>query len=217
MLRSKWFRRTLIVLALVAAIAAGFYLFLQSEPGRNVATALIESAVSSDNLSIKIDGLAGVIPAAPRVAKMTLSDRAGPWLVLHDVRLRWSPLALIGGDFVAEAISVRRLEWLRSIAPQVAGVGATFALEGAADTLNMSERALLELSLKELGAPGAALTLDAHYDPEQSRLDLDGKVEDRAGGTLATMLDLPSDGRLARTPDRDGWRRAQRNGRSDDC
>jgi translocation and assembly module TamB len=229
----------LIVLALVAAIAAAFYLFLQSEPGRVLTARLIERSASSANLTIKIEGLSGAIPGAPEVAKLTLSDREGAWLVLHDVRLHWSPLALIGGDFVAEEISIARLEWLRlptpseepadeeeggipsvaidkltiaaaTIAPGVAGVGTALALHGAADTRDVSERAVLKLNLEELGQAGATLMLNAHYDREQARLDLDARIEDRAGGTLARMLELPPEAPLSLVLDSEGtldnWR-----------
>jgi autotransporter translocation and assembly factor TamB len=63
---SKWFRRTLVVLALVAAGAGGLYLFLQSGPGRDTVAGLIESLAASDNLKITIDGLEGTLPGGPR-------------------------------------------------------------------------------------------------------------------------------------------------------
>jgi translocation and assembly module TamB len=221
---SKWFRRTLIVLALVAVGVGGLYAFLQSQPGRDTVDNLIESLAASDNLTITIDGLDGPLPGSPRAAKVTIADATGPWLVLHDVSLSWSPLALIGGDIVADDVSVKRLEWLRLpaesaeasdgegglpslsigkltvttavIAPEVAGQGGTFSITGAADTRNPTDRATLSLLISELVEGGARAKIDARYEPAKSLLDLDAAINDRAGGALATMLQLPADAPL---------------------
>lgn len=236
---SKWLRRTLIVLALVGAGVAGLYAFLQSKPGRDFAGALIESAASDEDLNIDIEGLEGSLPGAPRVAKLTLSDKTGPWLVLHDVEVDWSPLALVGGDIVAESISIGRADWLRLpasgddtssggggdipslaigklaiaiavIAPEVAGQGGTFRIDGAADTRNLRDRATLSLQAVELGEGGARAAVEAKYDPAQDQLDLDAKIDDRAGGKLAAMLELPPDAPLSLALDSEGslddWR-----------
>lgn len=236
---SKWLRRTLIVLALVGAGVAGLYAFLQSKPGRDFAGALIESAASDEDLNIDIEGLEGSLPGAPRVAKLTLSDKTGPWLVLHDVEVDWSPLALVGGDIVAESISIGRADWLRLpasgddtssggggdipslaigklaiaiavIAPEVAGQGGTFRIDGAADTRNLRDRATLSLQAVELGEAGARAAVEAKYDPAQDQLDLDAKIDDRAGGKLAAMLELPPDAPLSLALDSEGslddWR-----------
>ena len=235
---SRWFRRTLIVLALVAVSAGAFYAFLQSGPGRDLARSLIESAASSDNLKIAIEGLKGTLPGAPRATKVTISDAQGPWLVVHDVRLQWSPFALIGGSVVAEEITADRVDWLRLpkdgkessdsdggipslaidklaiatavIAPEVAGQGGTFSIEGSADTRNIAERAKLALTIVELNGGGARVGIGAHYDPAKKIFDLDAAIDDRAGGTVATMLALPPDAPLVVTLKSEGtldnWR-----------
>lgn len=235
---SKWFRRTLMVLALAAAGAGGLYLFLQSAPGRDTVAGLIESLAASDNLKVTVDGLDGTLPGSPRAKKVTIADATGPWLVLHDVHLSWSPLALIFGDIVAEEISVARLEWLRLpagsgdtsdsdgglpslaigklavttavIAPEVAGRGGVFKIDAAADTRSIADRATLSLHVVEQGTGGARANIKVRYDPAQTVLDLDAKIDDQAGGTLASMLQLPADAPLAVALDSEGtlddWR-----------
>lgn len=235
---SRWFRLTLIVLALVAAGAGAFYVFLQSGPGRSLVTSLIESAASSDNLKIAIEGLEGSIPGAPRASKVTISDATGAWLVLHDIRLNWSPFALIGGSIVAEEVTLDRLEWLRlpassetgsdsgggipslsigrlavataTIAPEVAGKGGAFVIEGSAETRNIAEHGKFELHVAELNRGAARANIAANYNPGQNVFDLYATINDHAGGTLATMLELPPDAPLAVTLKSDGnldnWR-----------
>jgi len=235
---SRWFRGTLIVLALVVAGAGAFYVFLQTGAGRDTVAGLIESLAGSDNLKITVEGLDGTLPDAPRAKKVTIADATGPWLVLHDVALSWSPFALIGGDIVADEVSVARLEWLRLpidsgdtsassggipslaigklavatavIAPEVAGQGGTFKIDAAADTRSIADRASLSLHVVELGTGGARAGIEARYDPAQALLDLDAKIDDHAGGTLATMLQLPADAPLTVALDSEGtlddWR-----------
>lgn len=222
---SKGFRRTVTVLALVAAGAAGLFAFLQTTPGRDTTAALIESLASSDTLKLKIEGLEGSIPGNPRAAKVTLSDAGGPWLILHSVAADWSPFALVAGDIVADSISVEKLELLRLpasdgegssdgaipslkigklaikttvIAPEVAGRGGRFSFEGSADTLNVASGAKLSLKIAELGGAARAVA-DLNYEPARNALDLDVKIEDGPGGTLAAMLQLPPDAPLSAT------------------
>ena len=220
---SKWFRRTLIVVALVAVGVGGLYAFLQSRPGRDAVDSLIESLASSDNLKITIDGLDGRLPGAPRAAKVTIADAKGPWLVLHEVSLDWSPLALIGGDIVAENVSVKRLEWMRLpvdsgdssdsggipslaieklnvatavIAPAVAGQGGSFSVAGSANTRNTAERAAVSLHIVELNGGAARVDVDLNYESASNVFDVVAAIEDSPGGTLTTMLDLPADASL---------------------
>ncbi len=224
----SWARRTAIALALVLAGVVAFYAFLQTGPGQRTVAALIESAASSDDLKIKIEGLDGALPGAPHVAKLTLADADGPWLVVEDVRVEWRPFALLFGEIVVNDIAARRIDWLRepvssdseassgggglpalavkklkidtvAIAPAIVGRAGAFSIDGAVDLLDPADEAQVQLNLVELNGGPARATVDAVYAPARNRLDLNAAVEDAAGGVLARMLNLPPEAALSAT------------------
>lgn len=218
----KWIRRVALALGGTAIVAMIGFALLQTGPGRALAVALIEGAASSENFSLKIEGLEGTLPHAPRAAKVTLSDRTGPWAVIENAAVTWSPFALIGGEIAIDDLSVARVEWLRepegggdgeggtlpplaigrlkiatvALAPEIAGTPAVFALEGSADLRDVARRAKLDLKLVERLENGARVALRGDYDPAVNKLDLSASIGDAAGGTLATILELPADAPL---------------------
>lgn len=229
----KWAWRIGIALGLLIAGVLSGFVFLHTPPGRRLAASLAESAASSDNLIVRVEELTGTLPWSPHAKTVTLSDAQGPWLVLHDVTLSWSPLAIISSHFVADQIAVGRLELLRqpapsassddeegssfppllierltvteaSIAPEVAGVAGRFSIEGALDTLDATERSRLMLKVVELAGGAARVDTDIDYEPSKNVLRANLKVSDNAGGTLARMLALPADAPLSVAMQSDG-------------
>lgn len=232
----RWLRRTAIALTSVIAAAGAAFLFLQTGPGRALVASLIESALSSDGMTVRVDGLEGTLPGSPRVAKLTMSDAQGPFLVAEGVRVRWRPFALIGGSIRIDDARIARVTWLRqpmpaqtettgdtnipsiaigrlrvetaTLAREVAGAPGTFAIDAALDALDPEQRA--QLALRVTGTGGAKLNADFLYEPDARALNLDAEVEDRAGGALASLIGLSADAPLAvkltSDGDLDNWR-----------
>lgn len=230
----KWAWRTGIALAIVIAGVLSGFVFLHTPPGRRLAASLVEGVVSSDNLTVKIDELTGTLPWSPHAKTVTLSDAQGPWLVLHEVMVSWSPLALVSNDIVANEVTVGRLELLREpapsadvpadteggalptllvekltvgearIAPEVAGVEGRFSIEGSVDMLDPAKRSRFLLKVTELAGGAARINADIEYEPEKKLLRADAAVADNANGTLARMLSIPADTPLSLTMKSDG-------------
>lgn len=230
----KWALRTGIALAIVIAGVLSGFVFLHTPPGRSIAAAVVEGIVSSDNLTVKIDELSGTLPWSPHAKTVTLSDAKGPWLVLHEVMVSWSPLALVSDDIVAEEVTVGRVELLREpapsanvpvddeggalptlliekltvgearIAPEIAGVEGRFSIEGSIDLLDPAERSRFLLKVTELAGGAARVTADVEYEPGKNLLRADAAVTDNANGTLAGMLAMPADTPLSLTMKSDG-------------
>ncbi|MFT8518101.1 translocation/assembly module TamB domain-containing protein [Acetobacter syzygii] len=75
---------------------------------------LIRQTTSLTGGMVTLSGLSGRFPDNFRVATLEIHDRQGAWLTLHDVRLDWSPLAMLGRQariyaFTAAELDIPRL------------------------------------------------------------------------------------------------------------
>lgn len=80
-------------------------------PGRRL---LVRQTASLTGGMVTLSGLSGRFPDNFRVAMLAVNDRQGAWLTLHDVRLDWSPLAMLARQariyaFTAAELDIPRL------------------------------------------------------------------------------------------------------------
>ena len=88
------------LLLLVMALA----LFLNIGPGRLT----LEAAVNRFTPA-RIEGLSGRFPERLRVARLTVADAAGPWLVVEDLAVDWSPFRLLRRHVSIQSLTARRI------------------------------------------------------------------------------------------------------------
>lgn len=103
------------VLSLIAAliiVAIGVILWLQSEGGREFVEARIER-MEFVGQSIELDGLNGSVLGAFEIDRITLKGRDGPWLVAQDVRVDWSPRALLSKRLNVDNVRIGDLDILQ--------------------------------------------------------------------------------------------------------
>lgn len=117
-----WLRRLLLFLiatpVLLALLLGALLLGANSQVGRD----LIEGAVEplSGGL-VRIQGLEGQLPLAPRLARLELRDADGPWLTLNQLALDLDPWPLLRGRIDLPALSARMLSLERLPASTAAG------------------------------------------------------------------------------------------------
>ncbi|MFT8417902.1 MAG: translocation/assembly module TamB domain-containing protein [Acetobacter sp.] len=80
-------------------------------PGRRM---LVRQTDSLTGGMVRLSGLSGRFPDRLRVATLAIHDTQGAWLTLHDVRLDWSPIAMVWRQariyaFTAEELDIPRL------------------------------------------------------------------------------------------------------------
>ena len=111
----RWIKWPLIVLAVIVALPVLLVAFVliafNTAPGQRF---LASKAGSLSGGLVALDGLSGGLPGDPRIHRIEVRDAQGPWLVITDAALDWSPLALIHGtasirSLTAKSIEVRRL------------------------------------------------------------------------------------------------------------
>lgn len=117
-LRPLW--RRILRLALVATgalvgicvlVLAVLLVGANTGPGRRL---LVRQTTTQTGGMVTLAGLSGRFPDNLRVASLAIRDRQGVWLTLHDVRLDWSPIAMLWRQariyaFTAAELDIPRL------------------------------------------------------------------------------------------------------------
>jgi len=117
----RWLTSPLtVLLALPALVPAAVLFAAHTEAGRE----LIASAVHElSGGRVALDGLTGVLPHSPRVARLELRDPGGAWLRAEDVALDLDLGALFRREIALDSLSARSLTLLRLPAPSGASSG----------------------------------------------------------------------------------------------
>ncbi len=214
---------------LAVLLSAGLVLWgaANTERGQAWIAAALEEVLSAPGAPATVAGLQGPMPQDARLARLVLRDRDGAWLTLEDVRLSWSPLALLSGRLELQAVTAERVA-LDSLpgggeteeTPDEAVDTGAFALPDLPVAIRLDRLAIDRVEIGEALAGTAAafevtgqaaapqgerlttqLTVTRKGDPAES-LRLDAGF-DPASRDLAVdlKLDAPPDGLLAQLAD----------------
>jgi translocation and assembly module TamB len=218
----------LLVLILIAAVvvigntAAGRRL-LESE------TAKLTSG------RVQIAGLGGKFPSHIALASLELRDPKGVWMSVHDLSLRWSPLALIGWDMHIESLGIRTADLARRpvsspskatrssssmpainidrmeigtlvLEPAAAGMAARLNVRGNLHYTSMKNARGQLVARRTNGMGDYEVTLGV----DRSRMSGLLRLAEPAGGPLEHLLNLPGLGALSVLASLDGPRNAEK-------
>jgi translocation and assembly module TamB len=200
-------RRLVIVLLLPVVVPAALLLAVNSEAGRDLVGAAVETLSGGQVL---VDGLGGVLPHRPRARRLELRDGEGTWLQAEDAALDLAPLALLRGEIVVDSLRAGSVRLLRR--PVRADPDSEPVLPPWPVRLERLQVARLALDALVPGAPELALDGNAVADgagnvkarvtagtldrPDQYRLDLSGDATElrfdlrglETSGGLLTVL-----------------------------
>ncbi len=186
-------RRAFVVLAILAVlpvVALALVLAVaNTEWGLAQLARLAQAATAGTSTAIAIDGLHGRFPDRLAVARIAVSDPDGPWLIVDDAALSWSPLDLLRGRATVDAVTAARVALLRaphSTGPAAEGDGG---LPVSVDVRRL-EIGRLEVPIG-VGAPALALHGNATLDGARARVHLAGDALDGARG--AYVIDAALD------------------------
>jgi len=116
LVKKTWPKRlSMALLGLIAILIVtviGAVLWLQSGAGRNFVEARIER-IEFVGQSVEIHGLDGSVLNEFSIDRITLKGRDGVWLVANDVRIVWSPRALLSKTLSVESLRIDNLDVLQ--------------------------------------------------------------------------------------------------------
>ena len=231
----KWLLGTALAALLLPLGLVGLLLAaLNVAPGQR----LLERQVSAlSGGTVRLAGVSGWFPAAPRIGRIEVRDAQGAWLVIEGARLDWSPLRLLGRDAAVQLLSAERVAVLRLPVSGAASTssGGSFQLpvrvdvdalhvgrlelgapvagtEAVASVEGAAHLASLsqgdvDVSLRALDGPGGSYRLSGHVDPAAIRATL--AAQEPAHGLVARSAHLPDLGALSVQASLDGpWQAA---------
>ncbi|MFV0246251.1 MAG: translocation/assembly module TamB domain-containing protein [Qingshengfaniella sp.] len=154
---------------------------------------MIQNALGGDGRDVRIVGLEGVLSSEVSIARIEVADDDGTWLVIRDVTLDWSRLALLRRRLEINALTLGAVELHRpplpgpAQPPQIAAEEnpAPFALPELPLALNVTQLSLgtLDIGQPVLGQPiTATLTGAARLAGGEGTVQLAlDRTDDRAG------------------------------------
>jgi translocation and assembly module TamB len=98
-----------LALALVVMLIAAVVGLAQTGFGKRVITTQLSALLTTPDMAVEISGLQGVVPIDMRISRVTAADAEGVWLEVDDLRLAWSPGALLGGRIHIDQLSAARI------------------------------------------------------------------------------------------------------------
>jgi translocation and assembly module TamB len=187
------------VLVIVAAAVGALVVLTGTERGRGNFAGIVSSLASSPDRTVTVSGIDGIWSGRLRADHVVVEDRQGPWLVLRDVAIDWSPLALLSKNFSAERVAAGRIEVARLPLPGVqkgeSGGQTTLPVSIDIKAIDLPEIALGEAlagaGIAELAAKGSV-----HADAAPLAVATDLAVtrsDGKAGMVDASVHFVPAD------------------------
>jgi translocation and assembly module TamB len=99
----------LSALVLVVLLIAGILGLAQTGFGKRMIAAQLSDLLSTPERMVELTGLQGTVPFDMRLGRVTAADPDGVWLEVDDVRLAWSPRALLRGRIWIDELSAARI------------------------------------------------------------------------------------------------------------
>ncbi len=207
-------------LLIVAFILIGLYLYVQSDSGRGRLAHLISESLSSESLTLELEGIDALTTERIIASGIKVGDADGVWLSLDALDISWNPVALFRGQ-----VHITKLMLSQVIVARVpsfddgndsAESSVSLPVAMKVDQLK-SDRVLLEqavlgqevsfriagnaeatdgnlatgqLTIERTDSIEGNVDLAIEYDLGSSQLDINGDVYDGPGGFLSSAHDF---------------------------
>ncbi|MCM2293438.1 translocation/assembly module TamB [Allorhizobium sp. BGMRC 0089] len=180
-------------------------LITATDAGNRFVGGLIGRLASNPGRIVTIDGLHGLLSGRLQLDSATLSDAKGPYAVLSNLTVTWSPLALLSRRFEATEVTAGRLSLMRQPMPEPTsadtnsstGSDNSFSLPVAIDVKHLAV-ARIELG-KPLFGKAATLSLTGTVSADSQTIDTDLALDriDAAKASLTAKIGYaPAENRL---------------------
>ena len=122
----------------------------EEERDRSFLSDLIENAISTEDQVVRIDGFRGALSSEATVARLSIADANGEWLVARDLVLDWNRSALFGRKLEVNRLRAGAIEIIRAPegdAPPASPESVPFALPNLPVSVNVGEIAADSIKL----------------------------------------------------------------------
>ncbi|WP_234822901.1 translocation/assembly module TamB domain-containing protein [Ensifer adhaerens] len=219
----RFLRATLRLLSVIAVVALLLLAFVGfTTPGARLVAWAIEKYAATPDQIVRIADPSALLTGEFTAGSITLLDGEGIYAEVRDLKLNWSPAALLAFRFEAAALSAGtvRVERLPIPSTETKEVRSTFALpvDVKIDAIDMKEIIIgkaiagedqfltasgkidatnesiaLGLAAAQRDRPEARAVADIVFNPAGNELKLEATVDEPANGVLAKLLRLPNE------------------------
>jgi translocation and assembly module TamB len=218
-------RFSLWLAALLGTAFLAIYAYLRSDAGMDRLAREISTRASSEESRITLSGLRGNLFGDITLARLEITDQQGTWLETHDLRIHWSPRALLRQQpplarVEAGTITIFRkplpspqdaaddseikLAELREYASYLPGHLTVRELLIAEPVAGIAQRLTLQgagnpqsYALKLNTLEGVPLSLEARLTAGKKSFATEVTFHEAEGGLVAALLALPNDTALS--------------------
>lgn len=151
-------RLALILIGVPLLLLAALLLAANTDPGQRL---LVDQVDALSGGRVRLQGLEGHLPLAPRLGHLEISDDAGPWLILDDAALDLNPWPLLRGRIQVTRLSAAAVRLVRLPASDAEPEEDPAEGEGwYLPPLELGQLSIQRLTLGEVlpGAPALSVT-----------------------------------------------------------
>lgn len=155
----------------------------EQERDKGLITNFIETRLSGLSREVRIDGFEGALSSEATIARLSVSDREGEWLVMENLILQWNRSALFRGRVDVDRLGAGRIAILRPPVPD------REAPQAEATPLKLPDLPL-SVEIEELAADEIALGPDFLGEPVTAEVYGDISLKSGALDTTVTAVRL---------------------------
>ncbi len=219
----RFLRATLRLLSVIAVVALLLLAFVGfTTPGARLVAWAIEKYAATPDQIVRIADPSALLTGEFTAGSITLLDGEGIYAEVRELKLNWSPAALLSFRFEAAALSAGtvRVERLPIPSTETKEVRSTFALpvDVKIDAIDLKEIIIgkaiagedqfltasgkidatnesiaLGLAAAQRDRPEARAVADIVFNPAGNELKLEATVDEPSNGVLAKLLRLPNE------------------------
>lgn len=171
-----WLKLLLGVVVILIAAVIGARLFIGSQAGRSLVESRLES-LDVQGQSLQLDGFKGDLLNSVSIEKVTVRDSDGVWAEIQNLRLHWSPMALIGRKMQIETLSADAFEvYRRPILEPSDKKETTSSGETPLKAINLDDFGIRRVFLQEGVFPrevDGSLSASLTWAPDKAKADIE--------------------------------------------
>ncbi|MGF7161934.1 translocation and assembly module TamB [Rhodoligotrophos appendicifer] len=203
----------------VAILAVALLIF--TSPGRNVTARIASDMLSGETFAIAIGDIGGSSLADLHFDQISIGDAQGPWLLIDDAVLDWSPWSLFAGRFQVSRLTAEKIVVLRTpvsaeteepstttlppigikldelsirrldLEAPVLGAPAVLAVDGTLALVDPGDLLSGTLGIQRRDGAGGVLNAKFSYGPATQQLAVDAKFSEPQDGIVSTLMGVP--------------------------
>ncbi len=106
-----------ILIACLVFVTSFVAAFAQDRENNGFIISYLEDTVSTENFILRLNGVSGLLASEADVETITIADRDGVWLTIHEAHILWTRASLLRGRVDIQELKAKRIDVARRPLP----------------------------------------------------------------------------------------------------